>query len=68
MLFGLGGTQELSLPMLIVLRRFTILMTMLGEYFILSVSAKASVQLSVFLMISGAAFAAVNDLAFSLKV
>ena len=29
--FGLGSTQVLSLPMMIVLRRFTILMTLIGS-------------------------------------
>ena len=37
MIFGLGGTQALSLPMMTVLRRFSVLMTMVLEYYILSV-------------------------------
>ena len=68
MLFGLGGTKELSLPMLTVLRRFSILMTMLGEYYLLNWKPKLSVQLSVYLMIFGALVAAFNDLAFNMTV
>ena len=68
MLFGLGGTKELSLPMMTVLRRFSILMTMVGEFYILKVNPDIKVQLSVYLMIFGAIIAACNDLAFSLKV
>ena len=66
MLFGLGGTQELSLPMLTVLRRFS--MTMIGEFYILHVVADNNVKMCVFLMIFGAVIAALNDLAFNLKV
>merc|ERR1712241_691258 len=65
MLFGLGGTKELSLPMMTVLRRFSILMTMIGEFYLLKVNPDIKVQLSVYLMIFGATVAACNDLAFS---
>jgi len=67
MVFGLGGTQELSLPMMTVLRRFSILMTMIGEFYILKTRPTMAVQLSVYLMIFGSGLAAVNDLAFNLK-
>lgn len=67
MIFGLGGTKQLSLPMFTVLRRFSILMTMIAEYYILGVVAKTSVQLSVYTMILGALFAALNDLAFNFE-
>ncbi|PSN48088.1 UDP-sugar transporter UST74c [Blattella germanica] len=65
LVFGLGGTKELSLPMLTVLRRFSILMTMIGELFFLSIRPSVAVQFSVYTMIAGAMIAASNDLAFS---
>ncbi|XP_014221757.1 UDP-sugar transporter UST74c [Trichogramma pretiosum] len=67
MIFGLGGTKQLSLPMFTVLRRFSILMTMIAEFYILGVRAKPSVQFSVYTMILGALLAASNDLAFNFK-
>jgi hypothetical protein len=66
MMFGLGGTQALSLPMLTVLRRGSILFTMIGEYFVLRVKAGTAVQVSVFLMLFGALVAAFDDLSFVL--
>ena len=68
MLFGLGGTKELSLPMMTVLRRFSILMTMIGEFYLLKVNPDIKVQMSVYMMIFGAIVAACNDLAFNLQV
>lgn len=67
MVFGLGGTKELSLPMFTALRRFSILMTMISEYYILNVKPKLTVQLAVYLMVIGALIAASNDLAFTLE-
>lgn len=63
--FGLGGTKELSLPMFTMLRRFSILITMLGEYYLLNIKPKFAVKVSVSMMVCGAIIAASNDLGFN---
>lgn len=62
---GLGGTKELSLPMFTALRRFSILMTMIGERFVLGIRASWPVQGSVLAMVFGALLAAADDVTFS---
>ncbi|KAJ8731665.1 hypothetical protein PYW07_004829 [Mythimna separata] len=64
---GLGGTKELSLPMFTALRRFSVLMTMLGEKLVLGVTPSCAVQASVYAMVGGALLAAANDATFSLS-
>lgn len=66
-LAGLGGTQRLNLPMFTVLRRFSILLTMLFEAYAFRTSPSRAVRWSVFLMIFGALVAALSDLAFDLE-
>lgn len=67
MMFGLGGTQALSLPMFAALRRFSILMTMILELRILGIRPTTAVQVSVYAMVGGALLAASDDLTFNLQ-
>ena len=67
LLFGLGGTQSLSLPMFTVMRRFSVFMTMYGEFYILKKTKSALVQISIYLMIVGAVIAAYDDLTFEIN-
>ena len=64
---GFIGTKRLSLPMFTVLRRFSILMTLFGEYYILKFIAPPAIVISVIAMVAGAIVAAVEDLAFDLE-
>jgi solute carrier family 35 len=67
MIFGLGGTKALSLPMFAALRRFSILMTMFLEFYILKLRPSTAVQMSVYGMVGGALLAASDDLSFNLE-
>lgn len=63
---GLGSTKALNLPMFTALRRFSIWMTMIGEWTILGKEPTRSTSISVALMLSGAIIAAFDDLTFEL--
>ncbi len=65
-LTGLSATQNLSLPMMVLLRRASILMTMLLEKWMLNARPSPTVQFSVGLMLAGALVAALGDLSFNL--
>ncbi|CAN7942633.1 unnamed protein product [Ixodes hexagonus] len=62
---GLGGTQKISLPMFTALRRFSIMMTMIGEYLVLKRIPQPGIVISVIAMVGGAVLAASRDLSFS---
>lgn len=66
LLFGLGGTKSLNLPMFSVLRRFSVLMTMYGELYILRLKKPFQIQLSIYMMVFGAIVAAFNDITFDI--
>ena len=65
-LTGLSATQNLSLPMMVLLRRASILMTMLLEKWMLNSNPSTTVQISVGLMLAGAMVAALGDLSFNM--
>ena len=64
LMFGLSSTKSLSLPMFTVLRRFSILLTLIGEEILLKYHPSRNVRLCVVLMIGGSIIAALSDLAF----
>lgn len=64
---GLGSTKKLSLPMFTVLRKFTILMTMILEMHILRKTFSRSLVYSVLTIVLGASIAASSDLAFDVE-
>lgn len=61
---GLGGTGQMNIPMFTALRRTSILLTLLGEYFILNKLASNYEIFSIIMMILGAFIAAYYDLTF----
>ncbi|XP_073674701.1 nucleotide sugar transporter SLC35D2 [Garra rufa] len=62
---GLGGTKKLSLPMFTVLRKFTILLTMIMESRILRKTFAPSLVCSVLAIVVGALVAASSDLSYN---
>ncbi|XP_033828087.1 UDP-N-acetylglucosamine/UDP-glucose/GDP-mannose transporter [Periophthalmus magnuspinnatus] len=64
---GLGSTKKLSLPMFTVLRKFTILMTMVLEVYLLRKTFSKALVYSVLIIVTGALIAASSDLAFEVE-
>lgn len=64
---GLGGTKHLPLPMFIALRRFSIALTALAEFYMLNVRQSLSIVFTIVAMIAGSFIAAAADLTFNAK-
>ncbi|XP_061784157.1 solute carrier family 35 member D2-like protein isoform X2 [Nerophis lumbriciformis] len=64
---GLASTKKLSLPMFTVLRKFTILMTMTMEVYLLRKTFPRRLVYSVVTIVFGAVIAASSDLAFDVE-
>uniref|UniRef100_UPI0037E9C830 nucleotide sugar transporter SLC35D2 n=1 Tax=Semicossyphus pulcher TaxID=241346 RepID=UPI0037E9C830 len=66
-LTGLASTKKLSLPMFTVLRKFTIVMTMILEVYILRKTFPKHLVYSVATIVLGAMVAASSDLSFDVE-
>uniref|UniRef100_A0A6G1SMQ9 UDP-N-acetylglucosamine/UDP-glucose/GDP-mannose transporter n=1 Tax=Aceria tosichella TaxID=561515 RepID=A0A6G1SMQ9_9ACAR len=64
---GLGGTKHLPLPMFIALRRFSIALTAIAEFYMLNVRQSLSIVCTIIAMIGGSFIAAAADLTFNAK-
>lgn len=63
---GLGATKHLSIPMFTVLRRFSLVMIAISEYFVLGTKQSKSIIVTICFMILGSIIAAMSDISFNL--
>lgn len=64
---GIAALRYLSIPMFATLRKSTVLIVLILEALLLKKRARASVWLSIFVMVAGGFVAGMHDLAFSLQ-
>lgn len=62
---GILSTKSLSLTMFVVLRRVSIFLTLLFEWYFLKTQHKNVIKFSIFVILFGSLIAAINDLAFN---
>lgn len=67
LVFGLGSTKKLNLPMFTVLRRFSLFFMGIGQVYVLNQYESKNVNVTLIFMVGGALIAALNDLAFDLS-
>ena len=65
--FGISSAGALNVAMFTALRRISIFMTMIAQYYFLNIEIKKPVFWSVVVMIGGSLIAAANDLTFDVK-
>ncbi|OAF71870.1 Solute carrier family 35 member D2 [Intoshia linei] len=65
---GLMSTRNLSLPMFVALRRFTIIFTLIMEFMLLGIVPSRKICTSVVIMMFGSVFAASYDFSFDFIV
>lgn len=65
--FGLSSAAALNIAMFTALRRVSIFMTMMAQYYVFGEPIDKRVYWSVLIMISGSMIAAANDVTFSLR-
>ncbi len=65
--FGISSAGALNVAMFTALRRISIFMTMIAQYYFLNVEIKKPVFWSIVVMIGGSLIAAANDLTFDVK-
>mmetsp|Transcript_46230 Transcript_46230/g.77057 ORF Transcript_46230/g.77057 Transcript_46230/m.77057 type:complete len:404 (-) Transcript_46230:193-1404(-) len=61
---SLGGTKSVNMPMFVMLRRFTILFTMIAEYFVAGITQSRAITACLLLLCAGA-FVVVTDFSVS---
>lgn len=66
LLTGLGATKYISVPMFVALRRFTIPLTIVLQYYVLKTKTSSKAMFAIFLLVLGSLIACLQDFQFNL--